>query len=91
MRTTVGGRLRVYRTLDAGDTWQPLTRGLPQENAYVTILRDAMDSDALDPCGVYFGTSSGHLFASRDRGETWSLVAGFLPRILSVHAAVIED
>jgi len=91
MRTTVGGKLRVYRTLDGGSTWHPLTRGLPQENVYVTILRDAMDTDTLDPCGVYFGTSSGHLFASRDRGETWTLVAGFLPRILSVSAAVIED
>lgn len=91
MRTVVGGRLRVYRSRDAGATWEPLTRGLPQEHAYVTVLREAMTSDALEPCGLYFGTSSGHLFASRDGGDTWSLVAGFLPRILSVTAAVVEE
>lgn len=89
MRTTAGGMLRVFRTTDAGATWHPLTEGLPQCDAYVSILREAMVTDALDPCGVYFGTSSGHLFASRDRGETWSLVAGFLPRILSVTAALV--
>lgn len=87
MRTTVGGMLRVFRTTNAGATWRPLTEGLPQCDAYVSILREAMATDALDPCGVYFGTSSGHLFASRDRGETWGLVAGYLPRILSVTAA----
>jgi photosystem II stability/assembly factor-like uncharacterized protein len=86
MRTTVGGRLRVYRTRDAGVSWEPLERGLPQQHAYVSILREGMCSDTLRPCGVYFGTSSGHLFASRDGGDSWSLVAGFLPRILSVSA-----
>lgn len=89
MRTTVGGMVRVFRTTDAGTTWQPLTDGLPQCGAYVSILREAMATDTLDPCGVYFGTSSGHLFASRDRGETWRLVAGFLPRILSVTAVSV--
>ena len=89
MRTTVGGMLRVFRSTDAGASWEPLTNGLPQSHAYVSILREAMCSDTMDPCGVYFGTSSGHLFASADRGETWGLVAGFLPRILSVTAAVV--
>ena len=65
-----------------------LEQGLPQQNAYVTILRDGLDSDGLSPCGLYFGTSSGHLFASRDGGEHWQLVSGFLPGILSVTAAV---
>jgi photosystem II stability/assembly factor-like uncharacterized protein len=88
MRTTVGGRLRVYRTTDAGASWQALTHGLPQEHAYVSILRDAMCSDDMDPAGLYFGTSSGHLFASNDRGDSWRLVAGYLPRILSVTAFV---
>jgi photosystem II stability/assembly factor-like uncharacterized protein len=88
MRTTVGGMLRVFRTQDAGASWQPLTRGLPQEHAYVSILRDAMCNDVADPAGIYFGTSSGHLFASRDRGDSWQLVAGYLPRILSVTAVV---
>lgn len=90
IRTTVGGTITVYRSRNAGADWQPQTRGLPQENAYVTILREAIDTDGLDPCGVYFGTSSGHLFASRDGGESWTIVGGFLPRILSVHAAILE-
>jgi hypothetical protein len=86
MRATVDGMLRVFRTRDAGTTWEPLTKGLPQENAYVSILREGMTADHLEPCGVYFGTSSGHLFASSDAGDSWSLVAGYLPRILSVAA-----
>ncbi|MEX1082178.1 MAG: hypothetical protein WEC99_09175 [Halofilum sp. (in: g-proteobacteria)] len=86
MRFPVDGRLRVYRTEDAGANWQPLTDGLPQEHVYVTVLRDGLDSDHLDPLGLYFGTSGGHLFASRDRGESWSQMAGFLPKILTVKA-----
>lgn len=85
MRATIGGMLRVYRSRDAGRSWHALTNGLPQENAYVSILRDAMCSDRQS--GVYFGTSSGHLFASSDSGETWQLLAGFLPKILSVTVA----
>lgn len=84
LRAVVDGRLRVYRTEDAGSSWRVMTEGLPQEHAYVSVLRDAMDSDAADPFGVYFGTSTGHLFFSRDRGESWGTVAGFLPKILSV-------
>jgi photosystem II stability/assembly factor-like uncharacterized protein len=87
LRTVVDGRLRVYRTRDAGATWQPLSDGLPQENAWVSLLREAMAADTLDPLGIYFGTSSGHLFASRDGGDSWQLIAGYLPRILSVTAA----
>jgi hypothetical protein len=87
MRTTVGGRLRVYRTRNAGASWQPLTHGLPQQHAYVSILREGMCADGADPYGLYFGTSSGHLFASTDGGETWRLVAGYLPRVLSVTAS----
>ncbi len=90
VRTTVDGAITVYRSRNAGADWAPLTRGLPRENAYVTILREAIDTDGLDPCGVYFGTSSGHLFASRDSGASWEVIAGFLPRILSVHAAPVE-
>jgi photosystem II stability/assembly factor-like uncharacterized protein len=90
MRTTVGGALTVYRSRNGGGDWEPLTGGLPQENAYVTILREAIDTDPLDPTGVYFGTSSGHLFGSRDAGDSWEVIAGFLPRILSVEAAIIE-
>lgn len=88
MRATVEGKLRVYRSTDAGASWHALTRGLPQENAYVSILREGMTSDTGEPCGVYFGTSSGHLFASPDAGVSWTLVAGYLPRILSVSATI---
>lgn len=84
MRTTVAGKVTVFRTNDTGNAWSAMRRGLPQDHAYVSILRDAMDSDTAEPCGVYFGTSSGHLFASRNRGESWRLIAGYLPRILSV-------
>ena len=87
MRATVAGRLRVYRTRSAGAAWEALTNGLPQEHAYVSILREGMCSDALTPLGLYVGTSSGHLFASRDGGDSWRLIAGYLPRILSVTAA----
>jgi photosystem II stability/assembly factor-like uncharacterized protein len=86
MRATVDGKLRVFHSRDAGQTWEALTGGLPQENAYVSILREGMTSDASTPCGVYFGTSSGHLFASNDAGNHWTLVAGYLPRILCVAA-----
>jgi photosystem II stability/assembly factor-like uncharacterized protein len=88
MRTTVGGRLTVYRTRNAGASWHPLTHGLPQRNAYVSLLRDAMASDRLDPPGIYFGTSSGHVFASRDTGERFHVIAEYLPRVLSVSVVV---
>ncbi|HSJ26369.1 MAG TPA: hypothetical protein VK929_16940 [Longimicrobiales bacterium] len=86
MRTTVDGRLRVYRTRDGGASWHALTHGLPQEHVYVTVLRDGLCNDSLSPVGLYLGTSSGHLFASSDGGDSWTLVAGYLPRILSVTA-----
>lgn len=87
MRATVDGRLRVYRTRDAGASWEALTNGLPQEHAYVSVLRDAFDHDGEDPVGLYFGTSTGHVFASGDRGESWRAVAQFLPKVLCVTAA----
>jgi photosystem II stability/assembly factor-like uncharacterized protein len=87
MRATIDGMLRVYRSRDAGESWQPLTNGLPQQHAYVQVLRDGLCTDDASPLGVYFGTSSGHLFASTDGGESWTMVAGFLPKILSVTAA----
>ena len=90
LRTVVDGRLRVYRTRNAGRSWSAATEGLPQEHAYVGVLREAMDSDGFDPLGIYFGTSSGHLFASVDGGDRWKLVTGYLPRILSVTAAAIR-
>lgn len=86
MRATVGGRLRVYRTDDGGSSWADRSAGLPQEHAYVGVLREAMDVVAGRPCSVYFGTNGGHLFASCDAGDSWQMVAGFLPPISSVLA-----
>lgn len=83
------GRLRVYRTQNAGASWEPLTRGLPQRNAYETVLRDAMVTDALDPVGIYFGTRSGKLYASKDAGKTWRELLNGLPQIVCVGCAVI--
>lgn len=85
MRCVCEGRLRVYETGDGGHTWTPRTEGLPQTNVFVSVLRDALCTDGLDPCGVYLGTSTGQLFASQD-GVRWGLVAGYLPPILCVSA-----
>jgi hypothetical protein len=85
------GKLRVYRTRDGARTWEPLTRGLPQEGAFETVLRDALCTDRLAESGVYFGTRSGKLYASRDGGERWRLVADGLPPVLCVRAAVIAS
>ncbi len=90
LRTVCDGRLRVYETRDAGATWTARTAGLPQNQAWITVLREAMATDGLNPCGVYFGTSSGHLFASPD-GATWKAVAQYLPKILSVEASALPD
>ncbi|MGI9265555.1 MAG: VPS10 domain-containing protein [Gammaproteobacteria bacterium] len=87
MRTTVDGKLRVYRSRDGGTTWASASNGLPQSHVYVTVLREAIDTDSGQPCGVYFGTSGGQLFASRDEGGHWELIAGYLPKILSVRVA----
>ena len=89
-RCTPDGKLRVYRTRDAGRSWQPMTRGLPQKEALETVVRDAMGVDGLDPAGVYFGTRSGKLWASRDDGRSWSLLQEGLPPIVCVRAAVVE-
>jgi len=88
-RCTPEGKLRVYRTRDAGASWQAMANGLPQESAFETVLRDAMAVDALDPAGVYFGTRSGKLFASADQGEHWTTVADGLPPVVAVKTAVV--
>ena len=88
-RCTPGGKLRVYQTTNAGKKWKPMTKGLPQEDAFETVLRDAMTADALDPAGLYFGTRSGKLFASASEGKKWSTVIDGLPPIVSVKVAQI--
>jgi photosystem II stability/assembly factor-like uncharacterized protein len=88
-RCTPEGRLRVYRTQDGARSWEPLARGLPQQNAFETILRDALCTDHLPQAGVYFGTRSGKVFASANGGERWRLVADGLPPVLCVRAAVV--
>ena len=65
------GKLRVYRSRTGGNEWEALTKGLPQQDCYVNVLRDAMAVDSLDPCGVYFGTTGGQVYASADAGDNW--------------------
>ena len=90
-RCACDGRLRVYRTRNAGASWEPLMRGLPQKRAYETVLRDAMTVDSFDPAGIYFGTRSGQLFGSRDEGKTWQKILEGLPSVVCVRSAVVED
>jgi photosystem II stability/assembly factor-like uncharacterized protein len=80
----IDGRLRVYRSRTGGNEWEALTNGLPQQNCYVNVLRDAMAVDALDSCGVYFGTTGGQVYVSPDSGETWNAIVHDLPAVLSV-------
>ncbi len=83
------GKLRVYRSRVGGNEWEPLTKGLPQENCFVNILRGAMSTDTLDPCGIYFGTTGGQVYASADSGDSWSPIVRDLPSVLSVEAQAI--
>jgi hypothetical protein len=78
------GKLRVYRSRSGGNEWEPLTKGLPQANCYVNVLRDAMAVDSLESCGVYFGTTGGQVYASSDAGDTWAPIVRDLPSVLSV-------
>jgi photosystem II stability/assembly factor-like uncharacterized protein len=89
-RTMPDGKAAVWRTRDAGESWQRLDRGLPSENAYVGVLREGMAIDAQDSPGLYFGTSTGQVFASVDEGESWNEIAGYLPGISSVEVAVLD-
>jgi serine/threonine protein kinase len=90
-RCTCDGRLRVYRTRNAGVSWEPLMRGLPQKAAHETVLRDAMTVDSYDPPGIYFGTRSGKLFGSSDEGKTWQKILEGLPPIVCLRTAIVED
>ena len=86
-RWTPEARCRVYRTSNGGQSWEALECGLPQRDAYITVLRDAFTSDQQDPAGLYFGTRSGELYASNDDGDHWELLVEHLPPILTVRAA----
>jgi photosystem II stability/assembly factor-like uncharacterized protein len=89
-RTSPDGKPAVYVTRDAGRSWQRRDRGLPREHAWPTVLRQAMTVDAHDPVGVYFGTTTGQVWASRDEGESWSRIADHLPHVFSVEVAELE-
>ncbi len=89
-RCTPEAKLRVYRTRNAGQSWEPQTNGLPQENAFETVLRDGMSGDALNPMGLYFGTRSGKLFGSNLAGESWMAIEEGLPPVVCVKAAVVH-
>ncbi|MCU1352177.1 MAG: glycosyl hydrolase repeat-containing glycosyl hydrolase [Acidimicrobiales bacterium] len=89
-RCTPDGRFRVYRTTDGGDSWEGLERGLPQRDAWSTVLRDAFTADALDPAGLYVGTRTGEVYASPDAGDTWQELASHLPPVLCVKTAVLR-
>ena len=83
------GKLRVYRSKSGGNEWEALTKGLPQTNCYVNVLRDAMAVDTLDKCGVYFGTSGGQVYVSNDAGDSWAAVVHDLPAVLSVEVQTL--
>lgn len=83
------GRLRVYRSRTGGNDWKPLTKGLPQKNCYVNVLRDAMAVDTLDDCGIYFGTSGGAVYCSSDGGDNWTAIVEHLPAVTSVEVQTL--
>ena len=84
------GKLRVYRSRTGGNEWEALTNGLPQRDCYVNVLRDAMSVDSLDPCGVYFGTTGGQVYASADAGDSWAPIVRDLPAVLSVEVQTLR-
>jgi photosystem II stability/assembly factor-like uncharacterized protein len=84
------GKLRVYRSRTGGNEWEALTKGLPQQDCYVNVLRDAMAVDSLDSCGIYFGTTGGQVYASADAGENWAPIVRDLPAVLSVEVQTLS-
>jgi photosystem II stability/assembly factor-like uncharacterized protein len=84
------GKLQVYRSRTGGNEWEPLTRGLPQKDCYVNVLRDAMSVDTCDSCGVYFGTTGGQVYASTDSGDSWNAIVRDLPAVLSVEVQTLS-
>ncbi len=85
----IDGKLQVYRSRTGGNEWEALTKGLPQQDCYVNVLRDAMAVDSLDSCGIYFGTTGGQVYASSDAGDTWAPIVRDLPGVLSVEVQTL--
>jgi photosystem II stability/assembly factor-like uncharacterized protein len=83
------GKLRVYRSRSGGNEWEALTNGLPQQDCYVNVLRDAMAVDSLDKCGIYFGTTGGQVYASSDAGDSWKPIVRDLPAVLSIEVQTL--
>ncbi len=83
------GKLRVYRSRSGGHEWEALTKGLPQKDCYINVVRDATSVDSLDPCGVYFGTTGGQVYASADGGDSWTAIVRDFPAVLSVEAQTL--
>lgn len=88
-RVPAGRRCRVYRTSDAGSSWEALSAGLPEGDHFGTVLRDALRTDDADPAGVYFGNRNGEVYASADDGDSWQLLASHLPDVLCVRAVAM--
>ncbi|MFH2039487.1 MAG: exo-alpha-sialidase [Chloroflexota bacterium] len=84
------GKLRVYRSRTGGNEWEALTKGLPQSDCYVNVLRSALAVDSLDPCGVYFGTTGGQVYASADSGDNWIPIVRDLPAVMSVEVQTLS-
>ena len=83
------GKLRVYRSRTGGNEWEALSNGLPQQDCYVNVLRDAMAVDSLDSCGVYFGTTGGQVYVSPNAGDSWTAIVRDLPAVLSVEVQTL--
>ena len=90
LRVPPEGKLKVWRSKTGGNEWEPLTKGLPQENCYVNVLRDSMAVDSLDDCGIYFGTTGGQVYCSPDGGNTWQTIVHDLPYVLSVEVQTLK-
>jgi hypothetical protein len=89
LRVPLDGKLCVWRSRTGGNEWEPLRKGLPQENCYVNVLRDAMAVDTLDKCGIYFGTTGGQVYASADSGDSWNPIVRDLPAVYSVEVQTL--
>jgi len=84
------GKLRVYRSRSGGHEWEALTKGLPQKDCYVNVLRSALAVDSCESCGIYFGTTGGQVYASSDSGDSWTAIARDLPPVLSVEVQTLS-